>query len=85
MRLGTGAASGVARTWTVPSGVFRIRSSALLPVLLRLKLQETETSAMVLESVPTIGMVQRVLRVELHAGVGVLPVHDRDPWKSPIW
>ena len=40
---------------------------------------------MALEGVPTIGMVQRVLRVELHAGVGVLPVHDRDPWKSPIW
>jgi LysR family transcriptional regulator, benzoate and cis,cis-muconate-responsive activator of ben and cat genes len=45
--------------------------SALLPLLLRLKLQETETSAMVLESVPTIGMVQRVLRGELHAGIGV--------------
>ena len=58
--------------------------SALLPVLLRLRLQEMETSAMVLESVSTTGMVQRVLRGELHAGIGVLPVHDRDLWSSPI-
>ena len=39
---------------------------------------------MALEGVPTIGMVQRVLRVELHAGVGVLPVHAPDLWSSPI-
>jgi LysR family transcriptional regulator, benzoate and cis,cis-muconate-responsive activator of ben and cat genes len=58
--------------------------SALLPTLLRLKLQEMETSAMVLESVSTVGMVQRVLRGELHAGIGVLPVHDPDLWSSPI-
>jgi DNA-binding transcriptional LysR family regulator len=58
--------------------------SALLPTLLRLKLQEMETSAMVLESVSTTGMVQRVLRGELHAGIGVLPVRDPDLWSSPI-
>jgi LysR family transcriptional regulator, benzoate and cis,cis-muconate-responsive activator of ben and cat genes len=58
--------------------------SALLPTLLRLKLHETETSAMVLESVSTTGMVQRVLRGELHAGIGVLPVRDPDLWSSPI-
>ena len=58
--------------------------SALLPVLLRLKVQETETSAMMLESVSTVGMVQRVLRGELHAGIGVLPVHAPDLWSSPI-
>jgi DNA-binding transcriptional LysR family regulator len=45
-------------------GPFRLGYSAyvhgaLLPVLLRLRLQETETSAMVLESVSTTGMVQR--------------------------
>jgi LysR family transcriptional regulator, benzoate and cis,cis-muconate-responsive activator of ben and cat genes len=58
--------------------------SALLPALLRLKLPETETSAMVLESVSTIEMVQRVLRGELHAGIGVLPMRDPHLWSSPI-
>ena len=58
--------------------------SALLPILLRLKLQETEASAMALESAFSVGMLQRVMRRELHARVGPLPVHDRDLWSTPI-
>jgi DNA-binding transcriptional LysR family regulator len=58
--------------------------SALLPVLRRLRAPDAETSAMVLESVSTIEMVQRVLRGELHAGIGVHPIRDPDLWVSTI-
>jgi LysR family transcriptional regulator, benzoate and cis,cis-muconate-responsive activator of ben and cat genes len=58
--------------------------SALLPFLRRLELPDIEASAMVLESVSTMQMVQRVLKGEQHAGVGVLPVRDEELWISMI-
>lgn len=55
-------------------------SSAVLPFLRRLHSSAKEESAIVFESTSTTQIVERVLRGELHAGVGVMPIRDKDVW-----
>jgi DNA-binding transcriptional LysR family regulator len=70
-------------------GPFRLGYSAyihtaLLPFLWRLNSPDTEASAIMLQSASTSEMVSRVLKGELHAAVGVLPVQDEDLWIKTI-
>jgi len=73
----------------IENGPFRLGyspwiHSALLPLLRHLDLHETEAAALVLESMTTTSIAERVLRGKLHAGVGVMPILDEDLWVKSI-
>lgn len=54
--------------------------SSLLPVLEQLSLPGSEAPPIVLKSAPTMKLVWRVLRGEIQAGFGVMPIVDKALW-----
>lgn len=70
-------------------GPFRLGFSAYIhssvpTALQRLGLAHADSPGIVLESVSTTMMIERVLRGALHAGIGVQPIADEDLWVRTI-
>lgn len=58
--------------------------SSFLPLLYQSNPPGEDPFVITLESAPSLQMVERVLRGQLHAALGISPIEDEDLWVEPV-